>query len=82
MVSFWPRPRTTVCIDRNVFVPVKIKISRNELRVYIAMSSTASPFRFGAQGAIKQKSRNGMDANYLCSFVLNRRKKRIDLSTG
>ena len=39
------------CVDRNVFAPVKIKIYRNELRVYIAMSSTSSPFRFGAQGA-------------------------------
>ena len=50
MVSFWPRPRKTV-FDRNVFVPVKIRISRYELRGYIAMSSTSSPFLFGAQGA-------------------------------
>ena len=29
-----------------------------------------------------QESRNGMDANYFCSFVLKRGEKRINLSTG
>ena len=50
MVSFLPSKE---CIDRNVFVPVQIKISRNELRGYIAMSSTSSLFFFGAQGVCR-----------------------------
>lgn len=41
MVSFLPSKEW---IGRNVFVPVQIKISRNELRGYIAMSSTSSLF--------------------------------------
>ena len=50
MVSFWPSPRKIVLI-RDVFVAVNIRISRNELRGYIAMLATSSPFLFGAQGA-------------------------------
>ena len=77
MVSFLPSKE---CIDKNVFFPVQIKISRNELRGYRAMSSTSSLVFWSAR--CMQESRNGMDASYLCSFVLNRCEKRIDLSTG
>lgn len=79
MVSFWPRPRKTVLTGTFLF-PLKLEFLVTNYEVILPCLELPAFFFWSARCI--QESRNGVDANYLCSFVLNRSEKSIDLSTG